>query len=93
MSKISRILNPVADEFYRSGIFQLNLFSLFFWCVAFTGTAIGFRCAALIGAVIGFVVGIISGCLFVALCYCAFYLFARIGWVVHPKDREDDHAA
>jgi len=93
MTKISRILNPVADEFSRSGIFRLNLFSLAFWCVTFTGTAIGFHVGALIGAAIGSVLGFISGYLFLGLCYCAFHFFVRIGWVVHPKDRKDDHAA
>jgi hypothetical protein len=93
MNKISRILNPVADEFFRSGIFRLNVFSLLFWCITFTGTAIGFHSGALLGAMIGSVLGFVGGHLFLALCYLTFHFLARIGWVVHPKDRKVDHAA
>ena len=93
MRKISRILNPVADEFFRSGIFQLNLFALIFWCITFSGAAIGFFCAALIGAAVGSVLGLISACLFLVLSYYTFHFFVRIGWVVHPKDRKEENVA
>jgi hypothetical protein len=101
MGKISRILNPVADEFFRSGIFRLNLFSLIFWCMVFVGPTIGFHhgaaagrsLGAMIWTAIGLAFGFAGGCLFLALCYCTFHLLLRLGWVDHPKDRANDHAA
>jgi hypothetical protein len=88
MTKISRILNPVADELFRAGIFRLNLFSLAFWCITFAGTVIGLRCAALIGAVIGSVLGFISGYLFLGLCYCTFHFsFASAGLSIRKIER------
>lgn len=90
MRKINRILNPVADEFFRSGIFQMNLFSMVFWCVIFTGTAVGFHLGAWLGAAIGSALGFAVGSLFIVFCYSMFHFLIRIGWVVLPKDRRNE---
>ena len=90
----SRILNPLADDFFTSGLFRPRISSLIFWIITFTGFALGLGYGRhadtggrLLWGAIGIFVGFALGCAFILLSYVLFRVLVRKGWIVPPERR------